>query len=243
MRPERQATEESGPNVPAYVVTFSDMVTLLLTFFVMLLSLSSVQDPELFNVGRDSFVESIENYGLGMLFGRTQSPDFGQTKIRYYTSNSENISGFRTIDSKREETRRIFKEVKRSMSTLPSQIAAKTTNFSVTDIHFAQGDAMLNESANKYLTEFCLGLQQEPNSQTIKLYVLGLANDVSTEKEQWTISAKRAQAVADFLKFSLPKVNFPIYSWGAGPGGVWTNQSSPVSEQSQILISVLRGND
>jgi len=240
---KRPARGDGGTHVPAYIVTFSDMVTLLLTFFVMLLSLSSVQDPELFNVGRDSFVESIENYGLGMLFGRTQSPDFGQTKIRYYISNPENILGFRTIDAKREETRRIFKKVSRSMSTLPSQIAAKTTNFSVTNIHFAQGDAMLNESAKKYLTEFCLGLQQEPNSKAIKLCVLGLANDVSTEKEQWTISAKRAQAAADFLKLSLQKVNCPIYSWGAGPGGVWVNQSSPVSEQSQILISVLRENN
>ena len=243
MRRKRQATQESGPNVPAYVVTFSDMVTLLLTFFVMLLSLSSVQDPELFNVGRDSFVESIENYGLGMLFGRTQSPDLGQSKIRYHISSPENVLGFRTIDAKREETRRIFKKVSRSMSTMPSQIVAKTTNFSVTNIHFPQSDAMLNESAKKFLTEFCLGFEQGPGSQTIKLYVLGLANDASTEKEQWILSASRAQTVADFLKLTLQNANRPIYSWGAGPGGDWVNQSSPVSEQSQILISVLRENN
>jgi len=36
------------------------MVTLLLTFFVMLLSLAEVQDPELFNKGRDSFWNSVK---------------------------------------------------------------------------------------------------------------------------------------------------------------------------------------
>ena len=129
------------------------------------------------------------------------------------------------------------------MSTMRSQIVAKTTNFAVTNIHFAQGDAALNKSAKKFLTEFCLGLQQGPGLLTVKLYVLGLANDVPTEKEQWILSARRARAAADFLKETPLGANCPIYSWGAGPGGDWVAPDSPVSEQSQILISVLRGND
>jgi len=240
---KRPATGDGSPHVPAYIVTFSDMVTLLLTFFVMLLSLSTVQDPELFNVGRDSFVESIENFGLGILLGRTLNPDFGKDKIEYFISNPDKSLNTRTIDAKREETRRIFKKVSRSMSIMPSQIVAKTTNFSVTNIHFSHNDATLNEPAKRFLTEFCLDLEQGPGSQTIKLYVLGLANDASTGKEQWILSASRAHAVADFLKLTLQKANCPIYSWGAGPGGDWVTQSSPISEQSQILISVLREND
>ena len=243
MSRKRQATEESGPHVPSYIVTFSDMVTLLLTFFVMLLSLSTVQDPELFNVGRDSFVESIERFGLGMLMGRRQTPYFGKTKIKHFIKEPDKSFDTRTIDAKREEIRRTFKKVSRSMSTMRSQIVAKTTNFAVTNIHFAQGDAALNESAKKFLTEFCLGLQQGPGLLTVKLYVLGLANDVPTEKEQWILSARRAQAAADFLKETPLGANCPIYSWGAGPGGDWVAPDSPISEQSQILISVLRGND
>ncbi len=81
MSGKRQVTEESSAKVPAYIVTFSDMVTLLLTFFVMLLSLSQIQDPELFDKGRDSFVESMENFGIGMLSGKKMGPDFGEVKI------------------------------------------------------------------------------------------------------------------------------------------------------------------
>ena len=40
---------EEGSKVPAYIVTYSDMVTLLLTFFVMLMSLAQFQDPELYH--------------------------------------------------------------------------------------------------------------------------------------------------------------------------------------------------
>ncbi|MHC4291149.1 MAG: flagellar motor protein MotB, partial [Planctomycetota bacterium] len=35
--------EESKTPVPSYIVTYSDMITLLLTFFVMLLSLAETQ--------------------------------------------------------------------------------------------------------------------------------------------------------------------------------------------------------
>ena len=54
MKRPRLVIEEEGTKVPGYIVTFSDMVTLLLTFFVMLLTLADVQDPELFDKGRDS---------------------------------------------------------------------------------------------------------------------------------------------------------------------------------------------
>jgi chemotaxis protein MotB len=241
---ERKAIKESSPKVPAYIVTFSDMVTLLLTFFVMLLSLASVQDEELFNRGRGSFIKSIRNLGLGMLYGRKSSPDFGHTKVKYFISSPDSLSQGRTIDAKEEGIRRIFQKVSRSMTTMPSQIVAKTTNFSVTNIQFPPGDATLNEAAKRFLTKFSLDLQQDRDSKAIRLYVLGLAGDEATEKEQWILSARRGQAVADFLQSTLPsKYKWPIYSWGAGPGGSWVDRNSPISRQSQISIAVLRAND
>ncbi|MDD5011702.1 MAG: flagellar motor protein MotB, partial [Phycisphaerae bacterium] len=48
----KSAPQDNPPSVPAYIVTFSDMVTLLLTFFVLLISLAKMQDPEKFNAGR-----------------------------------------------------------------------------------------------------------------------------------------------------------------------------------------------
>ena len=67
------------------------------------------------------------------------------------------------------------------------------------------------------------------------LYVLGLAPDEKTEKEQWIVSAQRAEAVAAFLQdnlilagniqkqFGLDEATsmWSVHSWGAGPGGVW----------------------
>ena len=239
-----KAVGEDHPKVPAYIVTFSDMVTLLLTFFVMLLSLAQVQDEELFHRGRNSFLRSIGQLGLGMLSGRKPTPYLGEVKIKYFISNPDKAFEGRTIDAKQEELRRIFKKINRSMTTMRSKIVAEKNNFAVTDIRFPSGDAALNEGAKRFLTKFYLDLQQSAGSGRIKLYVLGLAGDELTEKERWIVSAKRAQAVAYFLQDITPSGSqWPIYSWGAGPGGVWVGQDSPISRESQILIAVLRTND
>ena len=244
MTHKREGIKESRPKVPGYIVTFSDMVTLLLTFFVLLLTLARVQDPELFRKGRDSFVSSIAKLGLGMLPGRTRAFNFGEVKVKYFIINPDKRVGGRTIDAKQEELRRIFQQVELSMATMRSKIVAEKNNFAVTDIRFALGSETLNEAAKGSLTKFCLDLKQGIGSRGVQLYVLGLARDEATEKEQWILSAERAQAVADFIQDILPSNGrWPIYSWGAGPGGDWVGQDSPISRESQILIGVLRAKD
>lgn len=237
----KSAPQESGPSVPAYIVTFSDMVTLLLTFFVLLISLANMQDPDKFNQGRDAFVRHINTMGLGMLIGKNMTPDFSEVKVKYRINNDNDDMVVRTIDSRGENLRRIFSQVNRSMETKRSQIVSQRTNFSVTNIIFSPGDAQLNESAKKFLTQFAANLlQADTRSKQVKLYVLGLAPDEQTEKEQWILSSKRAQAVADFLCGILPiHLQSGIYSWGAGPGGQWTARDDIATEQTQILIAVL----
>ncbi len=121
--------EDKGPNVPAYIVTFSDMVTLLLTFFVMLLSLASVQDPELFNKGRGSFVQSIKRFGVGVLSGEKPTQDFDHLKIKYSVDNPDESFEGRSINAKEEQVRRLFSDLSRSMNTMGSQIVAKAPSF------------------------------------------------------------------------------------------------------------------
>ena len=236
--------ESKGPSVPAYIVTFSDMVTLLLTFFVMLLSMSSEQDPRAFNKSRNAFVEHVNTFGLGMLMGKKMHPNLSEEKSKYFIANPDKNFAGRSIDAKGEDIRRLYKKVAKSMKSMPSQIVAQRTNFSVTNIGFSPGLAELNGSAKKYLSQFALNLQHDNSSGMLKLYILGLARNERTEKEQWILSAMRANAVADYLKDILPsQLHCPVFSWGAGPGGYWVTQNSHFSKDSQILIAVLRTKD
>jgi chemotaxis protein MotB len=257
LKGQQQPSQEEGPKVPAYIVTFSDMTTLLLTFFVMLLSLAKMQDPELFKKGRDSFRFSLDYLGLGILMDREQKTNLGNVKIRYSVKDPDKLYRGRSINTKEEKIRKLFDELDRSMKAMPSVMTADKTDFTVTNIRFAQGDARLDESAKQFLNGFCSQLQQNYGSRPVKLYVLGLANDQRTEKEQWILSAKRAKAAADYLQSILSSEsgsqiqrstignwsNWSVNWWGAGPGGDWVRQDSPISKQSQILIAVLRGDD
>ena len=129
MRKRRDGDGAGGTSVPAYIVTFSDMVTLLLTFFVMLLSLAQMQDPAMVNVGRDAFVQSIRGFGLGLLTGTPSKPDFGHVKILHRLKESRPPE-WRVIDAQTEEMWRKFKEVKQEYVALPSQIVGERTDFS-----------------------------------------------------------------------------------------------------------------
>lgn len=254
MKRQHQSIKEEGPKVPAYIVTFSDMTTLLLTFFVMLLSLATVQDEELFHKGRDSFSYAIRSLGLGMFTGRKPKPDLGHYKVKHSINEPDRSYKGRNINIKEEKIRLLFNELSQSMKVMPLEITAKKNDFTVANIRFSQGEARLDELAKKFLGGFCTQLQQNYGSRPVKIYVLGLAVDQTGAKEQWILSAKRAKAVADYLRgilssgtgFQPQRSTFDnwskwsVYWWGAGPGGDWVRQDSPISEQSQILIAVLR---
>jgi flagellar motor protein MotB len=250
---------EGDSKVPGYIVTFSDMVTLLLTFFVLLLTLADVQDPELFDKGRDSFIKSLRYFGLGMLFGRSNVPRFGHLITKYSTDNPDELTENRTIDASAEELRRIREKLRERTMIVLSPVIAERTDYSIANVHFPSGHDDLNEPAKKFLTGFCRDLQQDISQEPVILYVLGLASEGRTEKERWLLSARRAKTVADFLRDTLSsssesgihrqriisqgRPKYSIYSWGAGPGGNWADRDSPFSEKSQIQIAVLRRTD
>lgn len=238
MSSKRKQTPETEPcSVPAYIVTFSDMITLLLTFFVLLISMANTQDAEFFFKARNSCIKSI-GAGQGMLPGKQMTPDLNQVKVKYTLADPDENSSARTLDAKEEDLRRKFQKLASSMKTMPSQITASKPDFSVTPVHFLPGQATLDKSAKTFLKQFAEDLQQTASLENIKLYILGLAGEEKTEKEQWVVSSLRAQRVADLLKEIGLKC--PVYSWGAGSGGLWVGPDSQASEQSQILIAILR---
>ena len=254
MRPSGGVVEDDKPKVPGYIVTFSDMVTLLLTFFVMLLTLAEVQDPELFNRGRDAFLESIKYIGLGSLLGREEMPHLGHLKDKHFIDEPDEQPDRRTLDAEKEKLRRLFAKIRQTATVIPLQIGAKRADFSVVNVHFAPGGAALNDSGKKFLTGFCRDLRQDISAEPVELYVLGLAGDAKDEREKWVLSAKRAQTVADFLRDVLNSFSgsadvsavspgqsrWFIRSWGAGPGGDWVGRNSPISSKSHVLIGVIR---
>lgn len=65
-RKKPKVEQDDDPGAPEWMVTFSDCMTLLLTFFVLLLSFSTF-DPEVFRTVREPFTDSIQSAGLSQL--------------------------------------------------------------------------------------------------------------------------------------------------------------------------------
>ena len=229
------------PGVPAYIVTFSDMVTLLLTFFVLLLSMAGTRDVSIYKSAQNAFKSEMDCFGVrGFMSSKYDVPKLEHSKVKYRSKEGNEVSE-RSVDSQAELLRRIVLDLEKTMKITPSQITCHSKEFNVTDIRFNRGQWDLDTSAKEYLAKYSLSLQESFTGQNPPtIYVVGLAGKEWTEKERWIVSARRAQSVADFLRRNLPEnPKWRLYCWGAGEGGQWSDNTGPMNKDAEIMISVL----
>jgi chemotaxis protein MotB len=234
--------EEKKAGAPGWIVTFSDMITLLLTFFVLLLSMAQTQvDEHKFRVGQIALQQAFADFGVaGFLVNHTSGAEMNYPKPKYRVDAGQDETQDRSVDAETEMLRRVMMDIETMMKISPSQIAGMNKKFLQTNIRFAKGSSRLQPDHLKTLTTTCEQIRINYSGQNPIIYVLGLAADERDRQTQWTLSAERAQAVADQVRASLPKdLKWPVYCWGAGSGGQWTGHSGQVTEHTQILIAVL----
>ncbi len=244
--------EEKGESAPLWIISFADMISLLMAFFVMLLTMATAKSGKLCNEGEGVFQEtlygfrrSIAGFGLPGLFGAADDRlEFDSPKLYYPTSGESEPNTIRTIDTREEQLRRTFNQLGQRARTYVSQVQGRRPDFLAVPIQFDDGQAALNESARQFLNGFAADLKGFAPVEDLRLYVLGLAREKANERERWIVSARRAQVVADFLRDALPpETNCRVFSWGAAAGGDWVKKDSPISERSQIAIAVLKPSD
>lgn len=238
----RKRAEEKPPGAPAWIVTFSDMITLLLTFFVMLQSMASVQVTQhKFEAGQAALKRTFDGMGLsGEEDSDNDGTEFEHPKPEYAAEEGEDEEQNRSLDAHTEMMRRVLMDIEKMAKITPSPITGMHRTYLPTDIHFAPGQITLNTQAEAFLNQYCQQLVTNLAGQEATLYVLGIASGEKSEKRQWTMSAQRAQTVAEFIRSKQPDgTNWSVYSWGAGAGGDWVGQKGLVSAETEIMIAVL----
>ncbi len=222
MRDRGKPQEDKGPEMPAWIVSFADMITLLLAFFVLLQAFALEQRPDLFYEGQGAFRRHIAGLGIpNILFGKDLKIKGEKLKKRYPTEeNDGKITRIRVLNPEDEQIRRFFRDFKQMIETKTSEINVKPSNVISTPIRFKPSDASLDAPARKYLSNLVMNLKQNIDKDDLKIYVVGSAADMPAGQEQWLLSAHRAQIVGDFLAKALADEmdgrSWRLIIWGAG---------------------------
>jgi outer membrane protein OmpA-like peptidoglycan-associated protein len=247
--------EEGGEKSPLWIISFADMISLLMAFFVMLLTMAheksgkiAYEGEGIFEATIAGFKKSTSGFGMPVIFGGdTKKHGSGNDSLAYDSHKTfygikENEKAVRTIDAAEERVRRVFDKLGSHAKTAKSQMSWGRPDFVITPINFSQGQYDLSPQAKDFLVKFTTDLQESGNER-VKLYVIGLALDESIDKLHWMLSAKRADAVADFIRGRMPETyQWSVYSWGAGTGGDWIVKDSIPAGQSPVFIGVVKDN-
>ena len=240
----RRRGAEQEPGVPTWIVSFSDMITLLLSFFVLLQVFAHDQDPELFFIGQGSFRRALSGMGLpNWLFGKENTADHEFRKLRYPAEDErELLAPTRVVDEQDEIIRKLFADIRRLMETETSELRESVVSVAATPIRFAGADARLDEVARRYLRTYATDLRQNMAPQGARVYVVGLDDGPDEQGQASLRSAQRALAVEECLRDLLEPAGWETCSWGAGDGGAWRRTLGVTPEQCSIVLAVMREN-
>jgi outer membrane protein OmpA-like peptidoglycan-associated protein len=156
---------------PAYMVSFCDMMTLILTFFILLVSMSQKQQVGLMAAGLGSFIVAVKSHGLnGVLTGQEKADVFQYVRRKFnvpYDVEEDRLTD--VADASNLElirTRLLHALEPHSELHYPAVV------------EFDDGSALIGEKGTSYLDLLAPSLQPK-HRQT--LLIEGHANDAGPE--------------------------------------------------------------
>jgi chemotaxis protein MotB len=241
----KKRQEDEAEGTPAWIVSFADMITLLLAFFVLLQSFAQEQDPELFHEGQGAFRRSIAGFGIpDLLFGKPQVLEGPTQKKRHPTeeSNESIINRQRVIDARDARIRHAFERIKEAIDTKTSEKVPDPTNIMSTPIRFEPGSAELNAAARKYLVDVAGELGRNLNPTRVRFVIVASAPDHPEGKLRWTLSTERSKAVSKFIQGVLAGVSeqqWTLISMGNGTSTPQYPNQTTTTRQEFVRIVIM----
>lgn len=184
--------DDEAIGIPEWVVTFGDMMSLLLTFFIMLVSMSEIKQEEHYQ----ALVESFRRQ-----FGHEDSmmnPISGNNPPR-----NSHLSHLATMGrAKRFSTHQGGDKVKAPVGDSPQvRIIRPGSKTAVgTVIYFEEGETTLTESAEGELQTQAYEFGGKPQKIEIRGHASQRPLDANNpNQDHWDLSYQRCKAVRDFL--------------------------------------------
>jgi len=179
--------EECNEGLPLWMMTYSDMVTLLLTFFVMLLAMANFEE-----VGRvQAVIQSIRTaLGVGGfhvdLLGVTEKSKQQPKEVQPEDNLQPIMSKLREITSKHVSNDLV------KMTRQRTEIRVKLDS----NVLFAAGSTNLHPAAYSLLSDVAEVLGKHP----VEIVVEGHTDNTGSADRNWGVSSMRSVAVVNVLQ-------------------------------------------
>lgn len=200
-RKEKPKQEAAPPGAPLWMVTYSDMVTLLLTFFVMQLAMANFSDPGKIDAALESIRAAFGSGGLEKLnkiIEQTEAGNNDQREVKAI-SNHQMISQLRNVLKDQISSDMI------RMTTDVTEIRLRVND----QVFFAPGSSELHPSGRGIITDITRALE----GNKVQVIVEGHSDaDGSDELVNWRLSAERAVSVIGTMRAITDKDDQPLVS-------------------------------
>jgi chemotaxis protein MotB len=195
MRQRRKKIEETSEGAPEWMGTYSDLVTLLLVFFIMLFSMASVDKEKFQNVA-----DSLRNQFLHISSGEVIGGETGKAVIGLENNNilpqEDNAAKIRKMEEDLEAT---IKEL-----GLDEHVSVINDEHTITlrinsAILFDSGYADIKASGKDVLLKLGKFFQNIPNKVIVQGHTDNVPINTPLFPTNWELSTKRATNVVIYL--------------------------------------------
>ena len=218
-------------DIPEWVVTFGDMMSLLLTFFIMLVSLSEIKEEERYQ----AMVESVrQQFGYD---SAQQSMSPGKSKPR-----NSRIAKLASLGrAKRQDTMKGGKKIPAPVGEHDTVriIRPGTVTTVGTVVFFNEANAELTDAAKEALQQLAPELRGKPQKIDVRGHSsLKPLSSESPYKSRWDLSYARASAVMKFMVDDLSIEEQRIRMSVGGSYEPWQTEPDPEKLKLNARVEV-----
>ncbi len=225
--------EDPPPGIPDWVLTFGDMMSLLLTFFILLVSMSEIKQDDKFQGIADSIQEH---------FGYETAPADvpGESQPR----NSSLAALAMTGRSRRKNTEDAGIKAKSVAGEEPRVRIIRPGNRTAVGsvIFFAEGQVDLDDLQRDELRKLALSLVGKPQKIEVRGHTTRKPIEPQGEiSDQLDLAYRRARQVSQFLEEDLRIEPLRIRISVAGPNEPLNDSSQPekIAENDRVEVFLL----
>jgi len=213
------------PPAPAWMATYSDLVTLLLTFFVLLMSMASFDNKRLVQAVMESIHEAFGMSGLDVAAVHTFTERGYTEPQRLAQSTQPTVARLREAFAKHlsDDVIRISQQ-------------EQEVRFRIDDrVFFRPGSAELHPAAYSLIADLAVVLADEQ----VDIRVEGHTDSSGSERDNWELSAMRSLAVVEAFREKGPVAGerLEVVAFGSFRNASYFGESDEWNRRIELVLN------